>query len=376
MTAPAKKTGWKTWEVAAGLLIALFVVGLPVVFHLNRKPLPPDELQPAGLLGKPLRLQTAAGERILVLSQQYGVHWYHYSGTGRRGFGGITSEQVINIDLWAFEPGNPVPLWRRRFKNNTPDVMTSAGDVLLGHGDSVWLALREPALVAAADGRLLPVSSRRGEPVRGDEVYDVRDLQARGLRMGDRWIGVLTGADHAKLTGPDGGRWRPDALGFVGDDHDYTLWSARVRDIASDFGRQERYSDLRPLGEPVPRHRAGLLMLAQRGATVAPADPDSVVVLQRAPDAQGGRISLSRIESGDGRVLWSADNLPIARLRHLLAGAGDLVLVGDAVRPPARPDGTSPAPSPWLVFIDLASGGSQSFDLGAASLAAGPAPLE
>jgi hypothetical protein len=376
MSAPAKAAGWKAWEVAAGLLFALVVVGLPVVFSLNQPPLPPDELQPAELLGKPLRLQTAAGERILVLSQQYGVHWYHYAGTGRRSSGGITSEQVINIDLWAFAPGNPVPLWRRRFKNNTPDVMTSVGDVLLGHGDGVWLELREPALVAAADGGLRPAASRRGEPVRGDQIHDVRDLQARGRRVGERWIGVLTDADHAKLTAPGGGNWRPDALGFVGDDHDYRLWSAQVRDVAGDFGKQEHYSGFQPLGEPVPRHRAGLLMLAPRGEPVAPADPDSVVLLQRGPDAQGARISLSRIDAGEGRVLWSAADLPIARLRHLLAGPGDLVLVGDAPRPPAAPDGTRPASSPWLVFVDLASGESKGFDLGAASLAAGPAPLE
>ena len=374
MSEPAKTSGWKAWEVVAGLLLALAVIGFPVVVSLNEKPLPPDELQPAQLLGKPLRLQTAAGERILVLSQQYGVHWYRYSGTGRRGFGGVTSEQVINIDLWAFAPGDPTPRWRRRFKNNTPGVMISVGDMLLGHGDSVWLELREPALVAAADGRLLPGSSRRGEPVRGDEIHDVRDLQARGFRIGGRWIGVLTEADHAKLTTPGGGHWRPDALGFAGDDHDYALWSARVRDVSGDFGKEERYGDFQPLGEPVPRHRAGLLMLAQRGAVVAPADPDSVVVLQRAPDAQGARISLSSVEAGDGRVLWSAADLPIARLRHLLAGANDLVLVGDAPALSAQPDGTRPAP--WLVFVDLGSGESQAFDLGAASLAAEPVPLE
>jgi hypothetical protein len=376
MTAAAATTGWKAWQVAAGLLFALVVVGLPLVSSLNQKPLPPDELQPAQLLGKPLRLQTAGGERILVLTQQYGVHWYHYSGTGRRSSGGITSEQVINIDLWAFAPGKPAPLWRRRFKNNTPGTMTSVGDVLLGHGDRVWLELREPALVAADDGRLLSPSSRSGEPVRGDEVHDVRDMQARGRRSGDRWVGVLTEADHARLSGSGGDRWRPDTLGFVGDDRDYTLWSAQVRDVPGDFGKEERYSDFRLLGEPVPRHRAGLLMLARRGALVAPADPDSVVVLQRGTDAQGARISLSRIGTDEGTVLWTAADLPIARLRHLLAGEGDLVLVGDAPRPPAASDGTGRTPAPWLVFLDLASGKAQPFDLGGASLAAEPVPLE
>ena len=375
MTTAAEKTGWKAWQVAAGLLFALVVIGLPLVASLNRKPLPPDELQPAQLLGKPLRLQTAEGDRILVRTQQYGVHWYHHRGAGRRSSGGITSEQVINIDLWAFAPGNPTPLWRRRFKNNTPGTMTSVGDVLLGHGDGVWLELREPALVAAADGRLLPAASRRGEPARGDEVYDVRELQARGRRTGERWIGVLTEAEHAKLSGSSG-NWRPDALGFVGDDRDYTLWSARVRDVPGDFGKQERYSDFRPLGEAVPRHRAGLLMLAPRGALVAPSDPDSVVVLQRGPDAQGARISLSRIGTDEGAVLWSAADLPIARLRHLLAGSGDLVLVGDAPQPPAASDGTGRTPASWLVFLDLVSGKAQPFDLGGASLAAEPAPLE
>ncbi len=375
MNATPNAAKWPAWKILAVLLGVLVVIGVPVVASLNRKPLPPDELQPAQVLGKPLRLQTAAGERILVLSQQYGVHWYWHGGSGRRSFGGMASEQVINIDLWAFEPGKATPLWRRRFKNNTPGPMTAHGDMLLGHGDSVWLELREPALVAADDGRLLPATSRAGEPVRGGEVHDVRDLQARGQRLGDRWIGVLTAENHAKLTGPGGGTWRPDALGFVGDDHDYTVWSATVRDVTGSFGMEERYADFQPLGEPAPRHRAGLLMAAQRDALVTPADPDSVVILHRAPDAEGARLSLTRVRNDDGDVLWSASNLPIARLRHLLPGAGEVVLVGDAPRQ-AAPDGSWPEPDQWLVFLDLASGKQESFSLVQASLAAEPLPLE
>lgn len=376
MSAAATASKWPAWKRLALLLGAVVVIGVPVVASLNRKPLPPDELQPAQLLGKPLRLQSTAGERILVLSQQYGVHWYWHGGSGRRSFGGMASEQVINIDLWAFAPGDPKPLWRRRFKNNTPGTMTSVGDMLLGHDGKVWLALREPALVDPADGRLLPVSSRSGDPVRGDEVYDVRDLQARGLRSADRWIGVLTAQDHARLTGPESGDARPDARGFVGDDQDYGLWTARVREVPGVFGKEERYSGFQPLGPSAPLHRAGLLKLAQRGEPMTLADPDSVVVLDRAADAEGGRISLTRIDSGTGARLWAARDLPIARLRHLLPGADDLVLVGDAPRPPAAPEGARPDPRQWLVFLDLDSGEHASFDLARASLAAEPLPLE
>lgn len=373
----AGKREWTVGTIGAGLLFAAAVIGIPMFAHFTEKPLPPDELQPAHLLGKPLRLQTAEGERILVLSEQYGVHWYRGSGPGRYSFSRPVSEQVVNIDLWAFEPGNAKPLWRRRFRNNTPGVMTSVGDILLGHGDRVWLELREPALVAASDGRVLPVSQRTGEPTRGDEVYDVRDLQARGLRAGDRWIGVLTAANHARLAGPGGDSRRPDGLGFAGDDDDYTLWQARVRDVRGTFGNEERYSDFRPLGEPAARHRAGLLRLSQRGDTVAPADPDSVVVLHRGPDADGARISLTRIETAAGAVLWSATDLPIARLRHVLPGADDLVLVGDAPRPPpAGADAERPEAGQWVVFLHLADGARETFSLADASLAAGPAPLE
>ena len=55
------QTSWPAWKILAWLLAALVVIGVPVVASLNRKPLPPDELQPAQLLGKPLRklLETA-----------------------------------------------------------------------------------------------------------------------------------------------------------------------------------------------------------------------------------------------------------------------------------------------------------------------------
>ena len=376
MNPTPEKTRWPAWKVLAWLLGALVVIGVPVVVSLNRKPLPPDELQPAQLLGNPLRLRTAVGERILVLTQQYGVHWYWHGGSGRRSFGGMASEQVINVDLWAFEPGKAKPLWRRRFKNNTPGVMTSVGDMMLGHGDSVWLELAEPVLVAADDGRLLPSSGRSGEPVRGDAVYDLRDLQARGQRVQHRWIGVLTTAEHSKLTGPGGEDWRPDSVGFAGDDADYGLWSARVRDVPESWGKRELYSGYEALGAAKPFHRAGLLRLAQRGETVAPEEPASVIVLHHEPEAVGGRLMLSRIEASEGNVLWTAAT-PLARLRHLLGGEHDLVLAGEGPRPArSTADGGVPAGDTWLAFVDLRGGELQTFDLARASLDAEPPPLE
>jgi hypothetical protein len=222
----------------------------------------------------------------------------------------------------------------------------------------------------------LPTPQRRGEPVRGDEVYDLRDLQARGHRARDRWIGVLTTAEHARLTGPGGEDWRPDAVGFAGDDADYGLWSAQVRDVPESWGKSERHSGYEALGEPKMFHRAGLLRLAQRGDVVAPDGPASVIVAHHGPAAEGGRLSLSRIDAGDGSVLWTAAT-PLARLRHLLGGEHDLVLVGEGPRP-SRPaaDGGVAAGDTWLAFVDLRSGGLQTFDLGRASLGPEPPPLE
>lgn len=109
---------------------------------------------------------------------------------------------------------------------------------------------------------------------------------------------------------------------------------------------------------------------------LALATPDSVLVLHRGPDAAGARVSITRVDAAEGAVLWSAAELPIARLRHLLPGAADLVLIGDAPRPATAPGVAAPEPAQWLVFLDLDRGGAKTFNLAEASLADGPAPLE
>lgn len=355
-------------SIAFGIAVVLAIVAL--AWPRFRETLPPDEFQPARLLGKPLRMTTDGGERVFLLSEQVGRHWFWGHGTGGRRWSSPASEQVLHQDLWAFEPGQALPLWRRRYVDNPPDNMTDVGDILVGQGGLLRLQLRLPARVDARDGRTLAATDPvDGPELRGDEVYDLRDLQARGLRTGDRWTGLLTAREQAKLAGPDGAAWRPDALGPVGEAGEYSLWTAQVRDRAEAWGRVEEYSGFRRLdGAPVFL-AAGLLRPAQR-ADPAQVDGD-VLVVHRQDATPQARLVMSRVAVADGRVAWSAV-LPFATLRHLLPGAPQLALVGTEARDPAAP---GERPPEWLAFIDLRDGSQQRFDLGQASLGNTPPPL-
>lgn len=368
---------WEAWQVLAVLLVVVVVVGVPVVWSLNRKPLPPDDYFPATLVGHPLRLQTSAGERIFLLSEQKVRHWYWHS-RARTPFG---SRQVSNeqwqVNLWALDATDGRVLWRRRFDGNGTDTLARSGDVLTAEGDTLRVVLREPLRVSALDGADLPAPAGEPLPLAGTDVNDAYGTVTRGSldEAAGHWLGLLSEADAAKLADS---RWTPESLAAAPVADTARLHHADVKRVSAappdwpaglggNWGQRNAYSRYQLL-EPAPAFRqAGLLVAVAQGPAIRLSGPDGVLVLHRAGADREATLELARIEAESGRVLWSA-GLPQQRLRHVLPGSRTLVLSGPGSQAAAMADDAQTSVTAhWFSFIDLDSGERHDFELGRAS---------
>lgn len=220
---------------ATRLTFADFVAG-------ERRIVQPADLRDAPLrLGDTVYLLTTQTERIVPL--RIGVR-------GRLG----TPREMLHVDLWAIDAATATARWRRRLhtyeeRNGTPLLY----EILGADGDTLWLFVREPLAVAAADGTVRadgaelervnpPLAGKRVDEtgyvafggqglqltlsdatqwvVRGDDFHAVRRegapsraalavparahtstsrFQLRGIAFGPRWLGILTDTEAATL---------------------------------------------------------------------------------------------------------------------------------------------------------------------------------
>lgn len=369
---PARRK-WEAWQVLAAALVVIVVVGVPVVASLNRKPLPPDEPEPAVMIGDPIRMMTSAGDRIFLVSEQRIRHWYWYT-RGRMVFGGTQKfEERWHVDLWALDARDGRVLWRHRFADNGTGTMVSSGDVLTAEGDVLRVDLRRPLKLSAIDGRELDTPAGDVLPVRGHAVYDAYGTVTRGWRSDDgkRWLGLLTEEELQKLRSDP--RWTPDSLAvppIPGEARLYSSAVSRVSAAPSDWpeglggnwGERDAFKGYAPMPDARSFQQAGLLVAEARGPAIPMAGPTGALLLHRPEGDPAAPLRLARIDSAEGALLWDIA-LPQQRLDQVLMGEGNLVLSGPGRRP--APDQVSP--ERWFSIIVLADGARHDFELGAAS---------
>lgn len=356
----------------AAVVVALVLAGLPVVMHLNRKPLPPDERSPATMLGHPLRLQTSAGDRVLLLSEQRVRHWY-WNNRGRFG-GRRASEEQWHLELWAIDAGDGRVLWRRRLPDNGSAPMASTSDIVTAEGDTLRLELRAPLRVSAIDGAVLPGPAGERLAAAGTEVYDAYGTVTRGLtwEASGSWAGLLA-EDELRALSSDRSR-TPEGLAALPRDAAMRLYRADVGRVSAapagwpaglggNWGERNTYSNYRVLEAAPVFRQAGLLIAKAQGPALRLTDPGGALVLHRADGEATDPLRLSRVRTDTGAVLWDIA-LPQQRLSHVMPGDGTLVLAGPGPR--AAPDA---AASLWISIITLDGGSSRDLELGSASLA-------
>lgn len=369
--------GWEAWQWLAAALVVVIIVGVPVVSHLNRKPLPPDEPFPAVMVGKPIRMNTSTGDRIFVLSEQRIRHWFWYT-RGRMVFGGRQmSEERWHVDLWALDARQGGVLWRHRFADNGTATMASVGEMLTAEGDVLRVELRRPLRVSAIDGRELDAPAGEPLPIRGVSVYDAYGTVTRGWRSADgkRWLGLLTGKELERLRADR--RRTPEGMvsPVDGDAHLYGADVSRVSAAPADWpaglggnwGERDHFSDYEPMPDPTTFRQAGLLVAEAQGPAIAMSGPTGALLLHRPDGDAAGPLRLARIDSADGKVLWEIA-LPQRHLDHVMVAGDSLVLSGTGV----RSDTETPAEQ-WFSTIALSTGQQHEFALGEASRALVPA---
>jgi hypothetical protein len=78
-------------------------------------------------------------------------------------------EKVMHVDVWRLDAVTAQPVWRKRFITERDGNIIGLG--LLGaDGDRVWLFLREPVIISAANGEVLADAKAiesRNEPLKG-----------------------------------------------------------------------------------------------------------------------------------------------------------------------------------------------------------------
>jgi hypothetical protein len=381
--APAASSGPGWTGVVVGLLAATLLWWL----LRDDEPLPPDEVFPSQLVGRPLALDAAHGPRIFLLTEHRVRHWsYGYSSSSRLGVAADELQQ--HLTLWAIDAKSGRVMWRRVFVDNLPESMTSVGDYLGADAEALRLPLREPVRVAPDDGRLLPWTGAAATIAAAPTVHALVEVQARGQIADGRWIGLLTDEEFAKVHERAGEGWQPDRLGGLADAR-YALWTAAVRATGAartdrpagaptEWGRTLHFSDYRRLGDD-RFAAAGLLQLPGAAAPLAPGG--AVLLLHRgsAPGADAATpatLLLSRVASDDARVLWHSA-LPQPVLRHVLdVGVGRLALVLESVPDRTLPPESRPATVQVLSIVDLADGARSDLRLDDAGIRAGAVMAE
>jgi hypothetical protein len=143
---------------------------------------------PPALLGAPVRVAAADGDALFVLTTSE----LRYALSSRRSAGRVQVER--QLDLWRFDPTTATPVWRRRLlTEKNADAPAAFGARLLGaHGGTLWLNVRGPLAVAAADGR----------PIGDADTIEARSPALRGaMPTGARYVALA--ADGLRIMATD-----------------------------------------------------------------------------------------------------------------------------------------------------------------------------
>lgn len=397
--------GRKILAFVAVVVLALGLIGGAVAF-LARQDLVAST---ADLSGAPLRLVTADGDRVFVLTSQWKTYRRRYGGSGRGSSGYSVTYTDLLVDLWAFDAADARPLWRRRVLQERKAV--NSGRTLLGaQGGAIWvldgkrlsgfspkdgapvadaaaIEAANPALRGlipteaqyyhfdtaglsfwAADGRAWRLAGpglrfvtapERPQPT-PDAIRPARiaggvgtyAFYERGLDIGRRWLGLLDEAEaRTFLANKVIGGIDPSGHPRV------RLWSAEIVQRQTFFGPRTEYVNFAPLPESPEFLHAGLLSENRTDQPIILRQPDSVLVLHRDRLGKGGHLQLTRIAGPAGRVVWTAD-LPTEALEAVLPGQDSIVLYGRREEPRnlRRADDPNTVSVGQLVSVDLATG--------------------
>ncbi len=372
--------------------VFFIVVAVAIVVVLLREPgeAPPDELDPAEIVGAPLRVPGTGGDRLFLLTDQHLRRWEKRNRpSGRVMVDGSVHYSVHRWELWALDADSLEVLWRRVLREARPTIPSETPPRLLGSdGKHVWWqagiagAMPEgvpaqapspvgPQALGIDDGLAqslrLPAGALAFLPV--EPEHTVWRYQGGGVRWAERWLGLLTDeqAEGFQRDPVRGERWPEPNVPIANTK--YRIWQALAAQpptAASFGGPQQRFEAIRVLVPDEVFVQGGWLRQPATGETIAAAD--GAYVLHR-----GASIwLLDHVAADDGRRRWRVD-LPQARFIAVLPGAGSLLVAG------TRDGGFVPGTQyeqlggTVLSAIALDSGQRTDFDLAQASLAREPA---
>lgn len=387
-------TGGTQDRKTAGWVGPAFFIGLiaAVAFLMTREsaPVPPDEPDPAELVGAPLWVPGADADYLILLTSQHLRRWERRSRpSSRLMVDGFVHYSVTRWELWALEADSLRVLWRRSLREARPTIPTETAPRLLGSdGKQVWWqagiagatpeGVREQAPPPVGPQALDIASGLAGSGppsavdlrhVPGETEHTIWRYQGGSARVAAGWLGLITAdeAESLRRKPERGERWPEPRAPSAGVD--YRIWSAQTPRAPTESafgGPQQRFESIRALAPDDTFRQAGWLRQADTGDVITEAD--GAYVLHR-----GAAVwQVDRIAAGDGRRRWRAE-LPQARLIAVLPGAGALLLAG------TRDGGLVPGTQyeqlggTVLSAIDRVSGRRTDFDLAQASLASGPA---
>lgn len=358
---------------------------------------------PASVVGPPVRAETSAGDRVVLLTSQ----WRSYKIPGR-GLNRTTYTDLL-IDVWGFDAATGDPVWRRRITEDRSGV--NMGREILGAQDGVVWVLQPRGLLglSAADGSIaadaarieaanpalkgvLPTEAqyyafdagglrftaadgrkwRMGPGLKavadtpapqtpapgvalkariaggnGTWAFMVQGLDTQGL-----WLGLLAPEQAVELAGGQAPR------GIDPTNHPRTrLWFAKTGAKDTFFGKQRTYNGYTAYPESPEFLQAGLLTDGRTNTLpIMLRQPDSVLVLHRDRLGDKGRLRLSRISGPRGKVLWTVD-LPMQAVEAVMPGKTSLALLGrqDDDRLKRNPNDL-PGSVDQFVAVDLATG--------------------
>jgi hypothetical protein len=342
----------RAWAILAMVLVALAIAALFVLWKTESEPA--WELSPPHPFGAALLARASGGDRLLFLvnRQEDERHRSRSVGPGPR--------QVYELRAYATDTLRPV--WTTRLLSEDGGHPATSDMKLLGlDGDRVWVFVREPVLVALANGAIVPGATSYvappapvpEQPKSWDE-YDA--LQARqalaagsietkfriaGGTFGDGWFGVLS-TDEATVFA---------SRGTTPVLHDGDFGRSL---FAAQRGDDGRFVDPQRLGDS-DFLAGGLLREAGSVEPLRATDPDGAFVLYRELTVDTAAWHVARVDlAGESR--WDVA-LPVAEVEQLWQTADAVLLVGP------RNTAGGGARHRLLVAMDVRDGALRATDL-------------
>lgn len=141
------------------ILVVLVAVGGTITARSSEHLTPPEPL------GAPIRLATADGDAVLMLTSQ----WRTVELRGARVTSPRRQHTELLVHLWRFDPATARPVWRRTLLE-AEDGDRSGAALLGADGETVWLYARGLHAARATDGEVVldPARLLAAAPQLGD----------------------------------------------------------------------------------------------------------------------------------------------------------------------------------------------------------------